>query len=215
MDNLLEMLNQQNFIVHVFAGISMLIYIVLFILSAIGVSQIATNRQIKSSWLAFVPVFQYMMIGKIADDIISSKNKISKNKNRKFKYSIIYPLLSVLNPFNLVNSGLSIATYLYLPEKFSLWYLSIGTGTLPHIVSIIFGFIEIALLILFVSIMKEIYDEYDRKNTNVYVMMSVLFKLQPFILFFLKDKAPFEYEYTIYEDEYNDEHYEYFNELRK
>lgn len=206
--SILDIINEKTPFVHVFAGVSMLIYIILFLIGAIGISKIASNREIKGSKLAFIPILQHVVLGKIADDIVSSRNKMdTSNKNR---YARLYPLLSILNPINLVNSLLGVAMHLYLPEQFDPWYFSVNTPGLPHINSIFLGVIEVLLLVTFINMMKEIFDEYDKENTSLFVALSVLFKLHPFILFFMKDRTPFEYKYSKFDDEY----YEHFDDFK-
>lgn len=208
--SILDILNEQSTFVHVFAGVSLLIYIILFIFGGIGISKIAKRREIKGSVLAFIPFLQHIILGKIADDIVNSRNKLGSK--RKKRYSTLYPLLSFLNPINLVNSLLGVAMHLYLPQELDPWYLSLSNADAPlHMNSIILGVIEILLLILFINMMKEIYDEYDRENTNMFVALSVLFKLHPFILFFLRNRKSFEYSYTKFDDEY----YENFNDFKQ
>lgn len=207
--NILDIINEKSLFVHVFAGVSMLIYVILFILGGIGISKMASNRQIKGSKLAFVPIFQHIILGRIADDIVNGRNKIEKNKKKR--YATLYPMLSLLNPINLVNSLLGIAMHLYLPQELDPWYFSLTNEGLPHINSIFLGVIEVLLLVLFISMMKEIFDEYERENTNLFVALSVFFKLHPFIFFFIKDRKPYEYKYTKFDDEY----YDHFNDFKQ
>lgn len=206
--SIVDILNEQSLFVHVFAGVSMLLYIILFILGGIGINKIASTREIKGAKLAFVPIFQHIILGRIADDIVNSRNKI--NKNAKKRYATLFPILSILNPINLVNSHLGVAMHLYLPTEFDPWYFSFRTSSLPHINSIFLGVIEVLLLFTFISMLKEIFDEYDRDNTSMFVALSLFFKLHPFILFFMKDKKPFEYKYSKFDDEY----YENFNDFK-
>lgn len=206
--SIVDIINEQDLFIHVFAGISMLIYIILFILGGFGISKILSNRGIKGSKLAFIPILQHVMLGKIADDIVNKKNKIDKNKKR---YATLFPLLSILNPINLVNSLLGVAMHLYLPAQFDPWYFSLRSTSSPHINSIFLGVVEVMLLIIFISMLKEIFDEYDKDNTSMFVALSVFFKLHPFILFFIRDRKPYEYKYSKFDDEY----YEHFNDFKQ
>ncbi len=207
---ILDLINEQSTFVHIFAGISLFIYVVLFIFGGIGISKIATNREIKGAKLAFIPILQHVMIGKIADDIVASRNKLSKTTKKKFKYSVFYPLLSILNPINLVNSGLGVAMHLYLPKELDPWYLSFTSSEMPHLYSISLGIVEVLLLVIFISMMKEIFDDYSREYTAACVTLSMFFKVHPLLFFLIKDNKPFEYKYTKFDDEY----YENFNDFK-
>lgn len=200
----LDTVLQQHIFVHVFAGVSMLVYIIFFILGAFGIRRMAVNRGLNKTWFAFVPVLQMSLVGKIADDIVSKKNKLSTQTERIGKYSVMYPALSLLNPINMVNSLLGLAMHLYLPEHLDPWYLGLASSSNMHINSLLLGVVEFFLLIVFISMIKEIFDDYDKENTNMYVALSVFFKLHLFILFFLRHRQPFEYKYTKFDDEYYD-----------
>lgn len=205
-------ISSQSFIVHALAGISIFIYIIFFIFSAIGISTIAKRRGLeKKAPLAFIPLLQYSVVGAIADDIIGDKNKLNKHKKKKIKFAIIYPLLSLLNPFNMVNSGLGFAVHFYLQEQFNPWYLAVAESSKPHIYSMGLGVVEILLLLIFITVTKEIFDEYDGENTNLFVALSVLLKLHPILFFKIRNNTVREYEYSKFDDEY----YENFNDFKQ
>lgn len=210
MGDIISLINSQSLFVHIVAGISLAFYIVLFIFGGIGISKIANDRGIKGAKTAFIPILQHIMIGKIADDIIDSRNKLGKPSKKKFQYSTFYPLLSLLNPLNFVNSWVGIAMHLYLPQEVDPWYLSIAKPYMPHMYSIALGVVEVLLFVLFISMIKEIFDEYSRENTSACVMLSVFLKVHPFLFFLIRNNKPYEYKYTKFDDEY----YENFNDFK-
>lgn len=56
------------------------ITIVAYFFSAIGISTIAKRRGIQNTWLAFIPIAQYYIIGEIVDNINAYKQKETKYK---------------------------------------------------------------------------------------------------------------------------------------
>ena len=159
--------------------ISLLILLVLGIFETISLYTIAKNRGIKNAFLAFNPIGDYYILGKIYDDISATMNK-------KTGYAVRMAVLSAVS--------LTAAVFACVFFSMSLVMGYTGGMSAPFIaLAISFALVMIgcfvaASVFMFISLYA-IYREYAPSNAVLFLVLSVLIIVtMPFLLFSIRNK---------------------------
>lgn len=144
--------------------ISLLILLVLGIFETISLYTIAKNRGIKNAFLAFIPIGDYYILGKIYDDISATMNK-------KTGYAVRMAVLSAVS--------LTAAVFACVFFSMSLVMGYTGGMSAPFIaLAISFALVMIgcfvaASVFMFISLYA-IIREYAPSNAVLFLVLSVL-----------------------------------------
>lgn len=142
--------------------IAFLIASVIFVFEAIAISGMAKRRGIENTWLAFIPVAQKFMLGKILDNINAYRHK-------KTFFSV------VLAAINLVVIALSVGAYLSYRSQIPYIILSI-LQPISHVLNVVVLFL--------------IYKDYSVKSWLVFGILSLFMNLDFIFLFCLRKVVP-------------------------
>ena len=188
-------------------GIGAALWIPLFVLQGVALYTMAKGQGIKRKWMAFVPFFNILCLGKIAGEC--------RFFNRKMKNAGIYALIAQI--FATVASALMLASQMYLyfvygeptPVTEVLYGVEITYNTWPAATAglgkmaswyyehgndfvSIFGLIyDILMIVLVIATLK-------KYNPKHYLGLSILSLFVPLsrhiILFVLRGRKPIDYE---------------------
>ncbi len=160
-----------------------------WILKAIGLSKIATDYGIQNAWLAWIPLADLYILGKVSDKI----KKIWKIKN----LGNLFLILSVVQLFFIIISifiGILLpALELYNREIFEIFAIaSVIFSIVKIIFEIIINLIVTVVLILKILAIYQIYNEYLNDDKKVlFLVLSIIFPfMQSVFLFIIKDLKP-------------------------
>jgi len=163
----------------IIAGI---IGLVIYLFQAIGLYKISKNRGYKKAWLSFIPIANLYIMGAIADHINALINK-------KTYYKIILLGLNILTiPFSIYYVGVYVkfmGTIMQNPngdiENFSQFTTMMGSSG-------ILSLLGLATSVITYIVLYRIYADYSKQNATLFLVLSILFSLQPFFLFAIRNK---------------------------
>jgi len=153
---------------------------VIYVFSAIGTYKIAKNRNMNAPYLAFIPVANVYLLGLIADDIERTMGKKTSYAKKLLVLSIITFAISIfMMPISFISGfatgmgSTALATAMLIPE------------VLLAVASFV---IAIVLAVYEYIVIYKIFKEYSPENATLFLVLSVLFSIHPFILFAIRNK---------------------------
>lgn len=162
-----------------------LLFFANYILSGIAYYKLAKARNISAPGLAWVPIVNLYLIGKISDDIKSSYQKKSNNRILLLVFIILAAVLSGI----FSNIMININIYLNSLGIFFFMFAAIFAFAMTAVI--------IYFLVLFFVAIYTIYKEYNPKNAVMYLVLSILlsfigikFIVPIFMLTFINNKIP-------------------------
>ena len=179
-------------IIFIICGI--VLFILLYLLNSFSLYCICKKEKISNGWLAFLPISNISVLGRIAD-LYERKDGKAPYKYKKFLpilyiillfllaaflISIIFCLLSVVSNVELaIEKGKDLE-----PEMFVL--------VIPVVICYIFLLAIAIIYTVFYDIaLWRVYAHYDRKNAVLFIVLSVLFSfLAPVFLFVIRNNPP-------------------------
>ncbi len=168
--------------------------LVMYLLRAIGIYQMAKNSGISTPWVSFIPVANSFLFGKLAEKYRK------KDGSPSAKFSI---LLLVFNILTLI-SGIMLLVFSLLSTVAILRFANtaVQSGTemtidmfsslIPVIIFyVILMGVALSYMILHYVALWRIFSSFDYKNATLYTVLSVFFSfLDPIFLFILRNKPP-------------------------
>lgn len=149
------------------------IALVFYLFQAIALYKIAKNRGKKNAFLAFIPFANSYYLGSIGDDINATMGKTSTYARKILTFMIA----GFASDFVAGISGSVMRM-----TKSVLW---LAPMVLLYIAGIAF---TITMAVYVYISMYKIYNEYDQKNATLFIVLSVLFNIHPFLLFAIRNK---------------------------
>ena len=158
---------------------SLLIAVVMFVFESIALYTLAKKRGIKNAFLAFIPVADSYILGKIYDDISATMNK-------KTGYAV---RMVVLASVALV-SGVFACVFLGMSAVIGF---AGGEAVMFIFMAVPFLLVQIgctvALLIFTLISLYAVYKEYVPSNAVLFLVLSVIIPVtMPFLLFSIRNK---------------------------
>lgn len=172
--------------------VALLIAIPLYLLYAIGLKTIADRRNLKHSIFAFFPFFGSYLLGCVYDDMQALKGKKTGYRKLLLAFSLCMGIPMMLY-FTIYILGMSylFSNTMYDPfmndtagASFFLVFLLAG---MLYVIGLGFG---IAYAVFYYIALYNIYNEYDRKNTVLYLVLSIVFGFSWLFLFLIRNKEP-------------------------
>ena len=161
---------------------------VLYVFEAIGLYRLAKKRGIPLYGLAWVPIFNTYILGKIADDVnFCRRNKRTKYSGILLGLTIAVTVLSlvvgIVSACLFLNGGDFYFTQDVLPgDVMLLVFLLFACGSLVSVLSIVLE------VFLFIALYR-IYYGYDQMKATLYEVLSILFSfMTPIFLFILRNR---------------------------
>ena len=161
----------------IIALVALAFAITAYILNGIALSAIAKRRNIRNSWLAWVPVGSTWLMGCIADQYQYVVNgKITKRRTILLWLSVASFLLAFSDlPLDL--------TGLLLPE------LMVVISVLSFFIAMASWAVSIALAIFTYIALYDLFRSCNPKNAVLYLVLSIVFNItQPIFLFINRNK---------------------------
>lgn len=174
----------------VFALISGVFSLALYILKAKGIYTIAKRRGIRRAWLAWIPLADYWVAGSLSDQY---KHSV-KGKSACSRY--ILPVLAVVSGLvALVSSGVSLGTVTEVIECImdndleSIAYAgTLATGS-SGLLGLLADGLDIAMLVFWQITLYDIYAAANPRYAVTFLVLGIIFPVTiPFFLFFNRKK---------------------------
>lgn len=172
--------------VGIFVVLAMLVFvpIVVHLFQSVGLYKLSKSRGYGKAWLSFIPIINTYVMGKIGDHINATTNKKTSYAKILLVLNISIIPLSIL--YLIINSN-SIAYY-WQHLKFSSHNSTLIATTITlSIIGIV------TAVITYISLYR-IYAEYSKPNATLFIVITILFKLQPFILFAIRNSPKYQQE---------------------
>lgn len=188
-----------SFISNYSISINIFIITVTFVLTGIAYYLLAKKRNISKAWIAWIPVVQIYMVGKISDDINAKYNKKTHRARWTLIFTIAYIaflviaiffiatlLVSIISSIDL--SSLNLISTDFSSEELNSELLTnsqsiitsflsgINTGLI--ITALISGivFVVTAIISMVFQIISwySVYNEYDSKKASIYLVVAII-----------------------------------------
>ncbi len=178
----------------IYFGIMLAFALVLYILKAVGVYKMAKTAEIKNAGLAFVPVINVLIFGKLGDKFLKRNGK----KRKKLSVSLlVLNIITLLASIALigfsVNSVIQIITnannaVIENKEMTAEMFSSLITVVICYVLLVTSA---LTLAILRYITLWRIYSAFAYTNSTVYTVLSVLISFcEPIFIFVLRNKIP-------------------------
>lgn len=169
---------------------SMLFGIATYVLMALALQTIAQRRGLNKPWLAWIPVVNVWLLGSLSDQycyVVKGENK------SKRKWLLILSIVTAVLTTAVVVLGIVVAAG-------AIHFLGYGASEqelLSHIMGPVLGIAGIALVMSGVSIayaviryiaLYDLFKSMDPNNCVVFLVLSILFHIEAFFLFFTRNK---------------------------
>ncbi len=168
--------------------------VVLYVLQGIALLSMSNKCGIKNGWLSFIPVANVFILGKIAEKYERKDGKKSS------KYGILLPVLAGLKyivvavlTVVLIISIISIISNVELAvELESQLTLSMFSSFISVIIAYFISLaVTVVYLVFYYIALWRIYYLFNKNNSTLYTVLSVLFDfLSPIFLFVIRDNTP-------------------------
>ena len=170
---------------------SVLLKIAAYVLTALTLYTVASRRELKHPWLAWIPVANVWLLGSISDQY----RYVVKGENRsKRKILLILRILAAVLVVVMVCLGVAAAVKVVsavmrsVPEE---QFIGMVMGPAIGILGVwvpMLG-VSIAYVIIRFMALYDVYKSMDPKNSVMYLVLSILFNVtEPFFLFFNRNK---------------------------
>lgn len=169
---------------------SMLFGVAAYVLMALALQTIARRRGLNKPWLAWIPVANVWLLGSLSDQycyVVKGENK------SKRKWLLILSIVTAALTIAVVVLGIVVAAG-------AIHFMSYGASEqelLSHIMGPVLGIAGIALVMSGVSIayavirymaLYDLFKSMDPNNCVVFLVLSILFHIEAFFLFFTRNK---------------------------
>lgn len=170
-----------------FVGLFILIYVMFilvfagvpYVLRALGLYQLAKNQQFENPWLAWIPIGDSYILGRLAKNSPYVKRKI--------------PNIHIILPSLL---GMYVAIYIafmvYFFSNIPMLPYSMSDNLFSYAPFLIFYilFILFALLVsaVYYFTLHHVYKSYDPQNNVLYTVLTIIFRLSFVFLFVIRNK---------------------------
>ena len=171
-------------------GVSAAVYII----GALGVYTLAKRRNMDKPWLAWLPVGQEYLLGKMSDDI-SMEEPPFKN----YKWMLWYPI--VAGAYLLVQfidlgvqltalPGIMEYAMLTMNPEGALNLLATSGGVLAMVTSTLATFVSIGLSVIGGILLYRVYKRYSPRAAIAFAICGSIFGLHWLFLFIIRKKQP-------------------------
>ena len=181
-------------------GFGAALWLALFVLQGVGLYVMAKNKNVKKSWLAFVPIANVYLIGKLVGDCDVFGHKVK----RLGVYTMIAQALCAVVCFSVIGAEL----YLYAAEGSPIlgegsgvpfWTdlngFSLQVAKFYDISSFIVSIIVLVYEIMFFLLLTGLYKQYNPQNYFFLSMLALFVPLSPYIaIFALRKRKAINYE---------------------
>ncbi len=159
-------------------AVALIVAILFYVLRALGFHTIAKRRGIAHPWLAWIPIANYYLIGRIADEYDE------RFFNKRSSYAALLLAMSLM----FVVMGIIIAA-LITPAMLYTMHLGDSYGAVVGIavLSIAMPVVSIILTVLYFICLFKIYD-WCSASSGVMIVFSILFRVViPFMVFAVRN----------------------------
>lgn len=167
----------------------------IYIIGALGVKKLADRRNMKNSWLAWLPVGQEYLLGKMSDDISAEEPPFKKHG-----WMIWYPVIAgaylLFSFIDLIVQLLSlpdimrVAMYASSPEALLALLDNSGAGVFSVATSGLVSLASLALTVVGAILMYRIYKRYSPGAAIAFTVCGALFGLHWLFIFIIRKKLP-------------------------
>lgn len=169
---------------------SMLFGVASYVLMALALQALAQRRGLSKPWLAWIPVVNVWLLGSLSDQyryVVKGENK----SKRKWLVA-----LSVL----MAALTIAMLVLLIVAAAGAVHFLGYGANEqelLSHIMGPVLGIAGVSLPLTGISIayavirymaLYDVFKSMDPANSVVFLVLSILFRIEAFFLFFTRNK---------------------------
>lgn len=190
------LLNEENLIVPSFA-IDVAITVITFVLMSIGIYTMAKRQNLGKRWLAFIPFFNYILLGRVVGNAIVWGKKI---KNVGLWVTITSLISTILNL--ILDYGYYLVVFqkifnvtVYFDSNSFLYLLACQEGVFYEVLSVVSIVPDIAYIFFEVSIIFMVFRMYAPERSLLYSLASVF--IEPFfgiLLFMVRNRRRYSRE---------------------
>lgn len=171
-------------------GISATIYII----GALGVYTLAKRRNMNKAWLAWLPVGQEYLLGKMADDITKEEPPF-----KNYKWMLWYPIVSgayLLVQF--IDLGVQLSSVseavqyamMTMNWEAALNRMSMYGGVLAMVTSTLATFVSVGLSVIGGILLYRVYKRYNPRAALAFAICGSIFGLHWLFLFLIRKRQP-------------------------
>lgn len=169
------------------------ISITLYIIGALGVQTLAKRRGMEKTWLAWLPVGQEYLLGRMADDI-NLEEPPFKRCNWKIWYSVIAGAYLL---FQFIDLGVQLSAlpgameYALLTNRPDAVLEIMNAGSLlTNITSLLANLISIGLAVVGGILLYRVYKRYNPRAALAFAICGSIFGLHWLFIFLIRKKQP-------------------------
>lgn len=172
----------------IFLGI---LFLAVYLFQAIGLYTMSKRRGYKNAWLAFIPFVNAYVLGGIADNINACMQKRSHHRITLLVTQIINGMVGIFSGGFLIRF-VEAAIYNSYNDYYSgsdrLFIAYIFFMLLVSVASVVYS------VFYYISCYK-IFADYSNNNGALFLVLSILLGIAPFVIFALRNKAPISLSY--------------------
>lgn len=173
--------------------ISLGISVAIYIIGALGVQTLAKRRGMDKTWLAWLPVGQEYLLGKMADDI-----NLEEPPFKRHNWMIWYPVVAgAYLLFQFIDLGVQLSSlpgaleYAILTNRPEAVLELMNAGSvLSGITTGLASLVSLALTVVGALLMYRIYKRYNPAAAIAFTICGALFGLHWLFIFLICKKAP-------------------------
>lgn len=173
-------------------ALTVLIAIALYLFMAFGLKTMAKKREIKESFLAYIPFAQYVLIGKLAIDPDKKDNKLLYISIAtaiimlvNFAFSTVDRVMGQLALLEAINAGsiqtIDLYTFLY------------GSSVFSQIVYYIMSGVQLVEVFLTAYLLLGFFKKYRPQSYTSFAIVGALFGLTPLFVYAIRNNEPIDY----------------------
>jgi len=166
---------------------SMLFSLAAYVLTAWSLYTIASRREIRKPWLAWIPVANVWILGSLSDQYQYLVK--GQNKSRRKVLVILNVLMLLISLVILVLCGVMIVGAVALHSETEILSAVMGPAMAMLGMCIPLIGISIASMIIRYMALYDIYRSLDPGNSTLFLILSIVVNItEPFFLFFSRNK---------------------------
>lgn len=172
---------------------AMAISITMYLLQSFGLYKIGGTLKIENPWLAFIPVANIYMLGKIAEAAPTVPGK----KPRKYSTLLLWLSLATIGVFIIgyiviiIMAVLTSGTAITMSESTAAMGGAVVTVILAGIVwyAAIMG-TTITYMVFYYIALHKVFKLFAPENAVLYTVLSIILGIHPILLFIIRKKMP-------------------------
>lgn len=169
---------------------TMIIGVASYVLMALALQTIAQRRGLNKPWLAWIPVVNVWLLGSLSDQysyVVKSENK-SKRKWLLILKIVTAALSTAVVVLVIVVAAGAIHFLGYGASEQELMSHIMGPVLAVAGISLVMSGVSIAYAVIRYMALYDLFKSMDPNNCVVFLVLSILFHIEAFFLFFTRNK---------------------------